>query len=193
MDTMTHFRDLARESAERAWRAPVGWMSPFWLAYGAAVGAGAAWWWVNQYGRPANLEAAHGQEAAPPAALLSQAPLVETSAPPIARQPEILADEAPRRDPRSREKAADRNQDVMTAPAEPKIEPAVATDDLTRIVGIGPRLAASLAERGVTSFAQMAAWSDQEISEIDAALKLKGGVSRHAWVAQARRFAGHEG
>jgi predicted flap endonuclease-1-like 5' DNA nuclease len=62
-------------------------------------------------------------------------------------------------------------------------------DDLTRMMGIGPKLAAALAERGVTTFAQIAAWTDRELVDFDKALDLKGRATRDAWVAQARRFA----
>ena len=62
-------------------------------------------------------------------------------------------------------------------------------DDLTRLVGIGPKLSAALAERGVTRFAQLAAWTETELAEIDKALDLKGRAVRDAWVAQAKRFA----
>lgn len=64
------------------------------------------------------------------------------------------------------------------------------TDDLTRVVGIGPKLAASLAELGVTSFSQMAAWTPEELKSIDELLNLKGRAERDAWIAQAKRFAG---
>ncbi len=63
-------------------------------------------------------------------------------------------------------------------------------DDLTRLVGIGPKLAAALAERGVTRFAQLAAWSEADLAEVDRALDLKGRAVRDAWVAQAKRFSG---
>jgi len=62
-------------------------------------------------------------------------------------------------------------------------------DDLTRLVGIGPKLSIALAERGVTRFAQIAAWTEAEIAAIDKALDLKGRAVRDAWVAQAKRFA----
>jgi predicted flap endonuclease-1-like 5' DNA nuclease len=74
---------------------------------------------------------------------------------------------------------------VVTAAETLKPEP----DDLTRLVGIGPKLAAALAERGVTTFAQIALWSEQELADIDKALDLKGRAVRDAWVAQAKRFA----
>jgi predicted flap endonuclease-1-like 5' DNA nuclease len=62
-------------------------------------------------------------------------------------------------------------------------------DDLTRMVGIGPKLAAALAERGVTTFAQIAAWTEQELADVDKALDLKGRAGRDAWIAQAKRFS----
>lgn len=62
-------------------------------------------------------------------------------------------------------------------------------DDLTRLVGIGPKLAASLAELGVTRFSQIAAWTPDELASIDQLLGLKGRAERDAWIAQAKRFA----
>ncbi|ALL12845.1 phasin PhaH [Caulobacter henricii] len=65
----------------------------------------------------------------------------------------------------------------------------IQADDLTRLVGIGPKLAASLTELGVTRFAQIAAWTTEDIQSIDQLLNLKGRADRDAWVAQAKRFA----
>lgn len=66
---------------------------------------------------------------------------------------------------------------------------AAAVDDLTRIVGVGPKLAASLAELGVTRFSQIAAWTPDELAVFDQQLNLKGRAERDAWIAQAKRFA----
>ena len=62
-------------------------------------------------------------------------------------------------------------------------------DDLTLLVGIGPKLAAGLAAHGVTSFAQIAAWTQEDLAKFDAALSLKGRAVRDAWIAQATRHA----
>jgi len=87
---------------------------------------------------------------------------------------------------------------VLPEAPEPVAEPAPAAeppaaeapaDDLTRLVGIGPRLAELLAERGVTRFAQIAAWTDEEAARIDREMDLKGRIAREAWVDQARQFA----
>ena len=56
-------------------------------------------------------------------------------------------------------------------------------------MGIGPKLAVALAERGVTRFEHIAAWTQDNLAEIDKALDLKGRAVRDAWVAQAKRFA----
>ena len=77
-------------------------------------------------------------------------------------------------------------EQVVEAAQEATIE---VSEDLTRLVGIGPKLAAALAERGVTRYAQIAAWTHDDLADIDRALDLKGRAVRDAWVAQAKRFA----
>ncbi|OYW29829.1 MAG: hypothetical protein B7Z44_03310 [Caulobacter sp. 12-67-6] len=73
---------------------------------------------------------------------------------------------------------------------EAQVETAtILADDLTRLVGVGPKLAASLGELGVTSFSQIAAWTPEDLQSIDQLLNLKGRADRDAWVAQAKRFA----
>jgi predicted flap endonuclease-1-like 5' DNA nuclease len=63
-------------------------------------------------------------------------------------------------------------------------------DDLTRLVGVGPKLAASLGELGVTQFQQIAAWTPDELASFDQLLNLKGRADREAWIDQAKRLAG---
>ncbi len=63
-------------------------------------------------------------------------------------------------------------------------------DDLTRIKGLGPKLAEQLRALGVTSFAQIGAWDDVEIDRIDAQLgRFQGRIRRDDWPAQARFLA----
>lgn len=65
-------------------------------------------------------------------------------------------------------------------------EAAGQSDDLTRIKGLGPKLKARLAELGVVSFAQIAAWTEADIVAIDAQLgTFAGRATRDQWVAQA--------
>ena len=59
--------------------------------------------------------------------------------------------------------------------------------DLDRIKGIGPKLRSRLAELGVTSVAQIAAWDDTDIERVDAQLdRFSGRIRRDDWVGQAR-------
>lgn len=60
-------------------------------------------------------------------------------------------------------------------------------DDLTRIKGIGPKLAALCHELGIHTFDQIASWSEAEIAWMDDNLEgFKGRVSRDDWVDQAQ-------
>lgn len=75
------------------------------------------------------------------------------------------------------------------APAAPGTT-AANGDDLTRIKGLGPKLAATLREQGVTSFAQIAGWDDADIDRIDAGLgRFQGRIRRDDWVGQAALLA----
>lgn len=71
-------------------------------------------------------------------------------------------------------------------PAPTPAKAAEGADDLRKIKGVGPKLAALLQEMGVTRFAQIAAWSDADIDAIDAKLgRFQGRIRRDDWVAQA--------
>lgn len=105
------------------------------------------------------------------------------AAPPVA---EVLAAEVPPTERPVTETPMDATLAEVEAVTEALID---GGDDLTRLVGVGPKLAASLAELGVTTFSQIAAWTPEELADIDLKLGLKGRAERDAWIAQARRFA----
>jgi NADH-quinone oxidoreductase subunit E len=77
------------------------------------------------------------------------------------------------------------------ARAKPKrgVRKTVEPDDLKRISGIGPKLEQLLNGLGIRSAAQIAAWSDDEVQRIDAALGVDGRIVRDNWVAQAKKLA----
>ena len=78
---------------------------------------------------------------------------------------------------------------VAAAAEEARLETG-SKDDLTRIKGLGPKLAALLNELGITTYSQIAAWDDPEIDRVDAQLgKFQGRIRRDAWVEQARLLA----
>ena len=75
-------------------------------------------------------------------------------------------------------------------PAPPPLADDVATvdaaDDLTRLKGVGPKLAAQLAGLGYARFAQIAALSPADADALDAQLgSFKGRLHRDRWVEQA--------
>jgi predicted flap endonuclease-1-like 5' DNA nuclease len=60
-------------------------------------------------------------------------------------------------------------------------------DDLKLIVGIGPVLERMLHNLGVTTFRQIARWSEHDSAEFDAKLpEFPGRIVRDQWVTQAR-------
>ncbi len=176
------------DATAKALRLPVGLTSPLWLMIGSAAMIGAAMFWATRWMQPATLEALSPTPKVLPrpepeveAAIEKAAEVVPEVAEAVAEAPvamvEALVDDAP-------------EPEVVL---DPVIEaPVVALDpeDLTVMTGIGPKMAALLAERGITRFAQIAAWSEDEIATLDKDMKLMGRVTREAWVAQAKRLAG---
>ena len=61
-------------------------------------------------------------------------------------------------------------------------------DDLTRISGVGPVLVQKLNDAGVTTFAQIAAFTQEDIDRIDEQLNFKGRIERDNWIEQAKTF-----
>ncbi len=69
--------------------------------------------------------------------------------------------------------------------AAPKAE-AGAADDLKELSGVGPALEKKLHAAGVTTFAQIAAWTEADVADMDEKLSFKGRIEREGWIAQAQ-------
>ena len=63
-------------------------------------------------------------------------------------------------------------------------------DDLKAIAGIGPKLETVLNGLGVWTYAQVAAWTKEEIAWVDDYLSFKGRIGRDDWIAQAVELSG---
>lgn len=84
------------------------------------------------------------------------------------------------------------------APAKPSLEdknrpkgiskPA-AVDDLELISGVGPKIAATLHELGIFTYAQVASWKKAEREWVDGYLSFHGRIEREDWVKQAKALA----
>lgn len=90
------------------------------------------------------------------------------------------------------EEAEARRLEAAAAPM-PAVEPAdspapgaVGADDLLKLKGVGPKLVALLHSFGITSYAQIAAWSESDIDAMDAQMgTFAGRIRRDNWVEQA--------
>lgn len=64
-----------------------------------------------------------------------------------------------------------------------------AADDLKQLSGVGPALEKKLHENGVTTFAQIAAWTEADVADMDEKLSFKGRITREGWIDQAKTLA----
>jgi large subunit ribosomal protein L21 len=85
-------------------------------------------------------------------------------------------------------KKAEAKPVAAKAEAAPAASVAGATDDITLIGGVGAALKKKLEAAGITSLAQIAALSADEISRLDTDLKLGGRIERDEWVEQAKEL-----
>ncbi len=65
---------------------------------------------------------------------------------------------------------------------------AIGADDISLIAGIGPKIYTALTDMGITTFAQIAAWTPDDVTRIEADIKQKGRVAREEWIEQAKEL-----
>lgn len=90
--------------------------------------------------------------------------------------------EEPKAAPKA-EKAAD------AAPAALFTAPEGEPDDLKKISGVGPVLEKKLHGLGITKYAQVAAFTEEDVTRVDDALSFKGRIGREDWIGQAKVLA----
>ena len=81
---------------------------------------------------------------------------------------------------------------AKAAAPKAKAAPAAASgegDDLTQLSGVGPALLKKLNAAGISTFAQIAAWTEADVAEFDEKLSFKGRIEREGWIAQAKELA----
>jgi predicted flap endonuclease-1-like 5' DNA nuclease len=77
--------------------------------------------------------------------------------------------------------------DIETNAPPPLLDGPGTPDDLKLIVGVGPVLERMLYQLGVSTFRQIARWSERDIDEVEARLpEFPGRIRRDQWVVQAR-------
>jgi large subunit ribosomal protein L21 len=85
-------------------------------------------------------------------------------------------------------KKADKPVKADKKAAAPKTAAADA-DDLKQLSGVGPALEKKLHAEGITSFAQVAAWTDADVEEFGEKLSFKGRIEREGWIEQAKELS----
>ncbi|MFP7572151.1 50S ribosomal protein L21 [Marivita sp. S2033] len=104
--------------------------------------------------------------------------------------PRVPRDErfAKNRTEQSEMKARVANDEAKAKPAK-KSKAASGGDDLKQLSGVGPALEKKLHAEGITSFAQIAAWTDADVEEFGEKLSFKGRIEREGWIEQAKELA----
>ncbi len=82
-------------------------------------------------------------------------------------------------------KAEAPKKEAAAKKAAPK-KAAAGADDLKELSGVGPALEKKLHANGVTTFAQIAAWTPEDVADMDEKLSFKGRIEREGWIAQAQ-------
>lgn len=98
--------------------------------------------------------------------------------------PHTVAPKKAKADKKAAPKAAKKSE-AKAETAAPAVDGA---DDLKKLSGVGPALEKKLNAAGVTSFAQIAAWGEADITEFDEKLSFKGRIEREGWVDQAKEL-----
>jgi predicted flap endonuclease-1-like 5' DNA nuclease len=75
---------------------------------------------------------------------------------------------------------------VRAVPTPVAANQAAATEDVSLIDGIGPKLVKDLATVGITKLTQIAGLTAADLAKIDTKLDLKGRSAREEWIAQAK-------
>lgn len=90
---------------------------------------------------------------------------------------------------------AEPKTEAMPAAKKPAAKKAAAkpaakeADDLKQLSGVGPVIEKKLIAAGITTFAQIAAWTKKDVAEFDEKLDFKGRIEREGWVEQAKKLA----
>ena len=84
---------------------------------------------------------------------------------------------------------APKKADAKTAAPKKAAAKSDKGDDLSQINGVGPVIVKKLNKAGVTTFAQIAAWTAADVTDMDEKLAFKGRIEREDWIAQAKKLA----
>ncbi|MEZ2329456.1 proton-conducting membrane transporter [Mesorhizobium sp. RCC_202] len=121
----------------------------------------------------------------------ASAPLMSTS-PPATSTAAKPAPKAAAKKPASAKTAAAPKPAAKTAAPKKAAAPKAVSgkaDNLRRLIGIGPVNERLLKGQGVTTYAQIAAWTEADVKRIEEVLNFDGRIAREKWIQQAKLLA----
>lgn len=89
-----------------------------------------------------------------------------------------------------RDKGVDYSRFVRWRPATGTVVPVGgASDDLTQIKGVGPAIQEQLKSMDITTYKQIASFTQEDMDRVNEALSFPGRIEREDWVGQAKALA----
>ncbi|MXW93581.1 MAG: 50S ribosomal protein L21 [Rhodospirillaceae bacterium] len=109
------------------------------------------------------------------------------------KKPEAKKAAAKKSTTKAKPEAAPKAEPAPKAGAQPAAQTGAQTgsgpDDLKKLPGVGPATEKKLNALGITTYAQIAAFTAEDIERVDTALKLKGKIEKDDWPALAKKLA----
>lgn len=124
-----------------------------------------------------------------PLARIPNAPAAEPEPEAKARPDEGPPTNVAREEPTKEQIDAVATDDIAGDKPEPADVPEAERDDLKKIKGIGPVNERELYELGIYTYAQVAAWTPENITWVESYLSFPGRIDREDWISQARELA----
>lgn len=135
--------------------------------------------------RPENIRSA-ARISSKPAAEKKAGPKLTVVTP--AKAPKASGEPSPASEPKAASQPKAEDQQSPSVRAKP-VARAKKADDLKLITGIGPKLEEVLNAKGIRSFAEIAAWTEEDMARLDAELGFNGRIGRDDWLGQAKVLA----
>lgn len=136
---------------------------------------------------PAAAKSAPAKPAAAKPAVAKPAPAKPAAAKPAAAKPAAAKTAAAPK--AAATKAAAPKASAAPKKAAPAAPTAGKADNLRRLIGIGPVNEKLLKGLGVTTYAQIAGWTADDVKRIEDVLNFDGRIAREHWIEQAKLLA----
>jgi large subunit ribosomal protein L21 len=103
----------------------------------------------------------------------------------------VSEDATPAKKAKPAKKVAEANKAsaAKTVEAVASVKAKTSGDDLTKLSGVGPAMLKKLNTVNISTLAQIAAWTSEDVAAIDEKLSLKGRIEREGWIQQAKELA----